>query len=65
MSTSKKEDEEDDPFDSAFDQLAKESINKFALQDIERDLNDCDLFDTSKADVVLNLASIAKVEKVS
>ena len=57
--------QEDDPFDEAFDLLAKDSINKFALQDIEKDLNDDDLFDTTKADTVLNLASIANLEKVS
>ena len=56
--------QEDDPFDEAFDLLAKDSINKFALQDIEKDLNDDDLFDTTKADTVLNLASIANLEKV-
>ena len=55
--------EEEDPFDEAFDLLAKESINKFALADIEKDLNDDDLFDTTRADVVLNLASIANVNK--
>ena len=57
------QEEEEDPFDEAFDLLAKESINKFALHDIEKDLNDEDLFDTTQADVVLNLASIANVNQ--
>ena len=50
--------EEADPFDEAFDQLAKESISKTQLEEIEKDLFDEDLFDTSKADVVLKLASL-------
>lgn len=50
--------EEADPFDEAFDQLAKESITKTKLEEIEKDLFDEDLFDTSKADEVLRLASL-------
>jgi len=53
--------EEEDPFDEAFDQLAKESITKTKLEEIEADLFDDDLFDTTKADVVLNLASLTNV----
>ena len=53
--------EEEDPFDEAFDQLAKESITKTKLEEIEADLFNDDLFDTSKADVVLNLASLTNV----
>jgi hypothetical protein len=52
------QEEEADPFDEAFDQLAKESIAKTQLEEIEKDLFDEDLFDTSKADVVLKLASL-------
>ncbi len=50
--------EEADPFDEAFDQLAKESISKTQLEEIEKDLFNEDLFDTSKADDVLKLASL-------
>jgi len=53
--------EEEDPFDEAFDQLAKESITKTKLEEIEADLFNDDLFDTSKADQVLNLASLTNV----
>jgi len=53
--------EEADPFDEAFDQLAKESINKKTLEEIESDLYNDDLFDTSKADEVLRLASLTAV----
>ena len=47
--------EEEDPFDEASDQLAKESITKTKLEEIEADLFNDDLFDTYKADVILNL----------
>jgi hypothetical protein len=50
--------EEADPFDEAFDQLAKESLSKTQLEEIEKDLFDEDLFDTTKADDVLRLASL-------
>jgi len=53
--------EEEDPFDEAFDQLAKESLTKTKLEEIEADLFNDDLFDTSKADAVLNLASLTNV----
>ena len=55
------EDEEVDPFDEAFDQLAKESISRTALEDIEKDLLEGDLFDTSRADDVLKLASLTSI----
>lgn len=53
--------EEDDPFDEAFTQLAKESITKSKLETLEADLFSDDLFDTSKADAVLGLASLVGV----
>ena len=53
--------EEEDPFDEAFDQLAKESITKTKLEEIEADLFNDDLFDTYKADVILSLASLTNV----
>ena len=53
--------EEEDPFDSAFDALAKESLSKTKLEEIEADLFNDDLFDTTKADAVLKLASLTNV----
>merc|ERR1711884_410617 len=50
------EEEEDDPFDAAFDELAKEALQKVNIDDITADLFNEDLFDTSAADAVLNLA---------
>lgn len=53
--------EEEDPFDEAFTQLAKASITKTKLDTLEADLYNDDLFDTSKADAVLGLASLVGV----
>ena len=53
--------EEDDPFDAAFDELAKESLSKVTLEEITNDLFNDDLFDTTAADDVLNLASLTNV----
>ena len=53
--------EEDDPFDAAFDELAKESLTKVTLEEITADLFNDDLFDTTAADDVLNLASLTNV----
>ena len=53
--------EEDDPFDAAFDELAKESLTKVTLEEITNDLFNDDLFDTTAADDVLNLASLTNV----
>ena len=55
------EEEEDDPFDAAFDELAKEALQKVNIDDITADLFNEDLFDTSAADAVLNLASLTNV----
>ena len=55
------EEEEDDPFDAAFDELAKESLTKVNPDDIINDLFNEDLFDTTAADAVLNLASLTNV----
>ena len=55
------EEEEDDPFDAAFDELAKESLTKVTLEEITNDLFNDDLFDTTAADDVLNLASLTNV----
>ena len=55
------EEEEDDPFDAAFDELAKESLKKVNIDEITADLFNEDLFDTSAADAVLNLASLTNV----
>ena len=55
------EEEEDDPFDAAFDELAKESLAKVNIDDLTAELYNEDLFDTSAADAVLNLASLTNV----
>ena len=61
------EPEEDDPFDALFDDLAKESLqesaNKDKLAQLEEDLFNDDLFDTTAADDVLNLASLTKLQE--
>ena len=61
------EPEEDDPFDALFDDLAKESLqesaNKNQLAQLEEDLFNDDLFDTTAADDVLNLASLTKLQE--
>ncbi|XP_040569178.1 uncharacterized protein stnA [Lepeophtheirus salmonis] len=57
LGTAKEESE--DEFDAAFDALAKESVTKTKIQEIEKTFeNDEDLFDTSAADRILNLASL-------
>lgn len=55
------EEEEDDPFDAAFDELAKESLKKVNMEELTAELYNEDLFDTSAADAVLNLASLTNV----
>ena len=55
------EEEEDDPFDAAFDELAQESLKKVNMDELTADLYNEDLFDTSAADAVLNLASLTNV----
>ena len=61
------EEEEEDPFDAAFDEIAKESVakaeEKSNLARLEEDLFNDDLFDTTAADDVLNLASLTKVQE--
>ena len=61
------EEEEEDPFDAAFDEIAKESVakaeEKSNLARLEEDLFNDDLFDTTAADDVLNLASLTKVKE--
>ena len=61
------EEEEEDPFDAAFDEIAKESVakaeDKNNLARLEEDLFNDDLFDTTAADDVLNLASLTKVKE--
>ena len=50
--------EETDDFDAAFDALAQESVTKSRLEDLERQFEHDDIFDTSCANKVLNLASL-------
>ena len=61
------EEEEEDPFDAAFDEIAKESVakaeDKSNLARLEEDLFNDDLFDTTAADDVLNLASLTKIKE--
>ncbi len=63
---SKPAEEEEDEFDAAFDALAQESVTKSKLEDLERQFEEDgldDIFDTTKADKVLQLASLLdKVE---
>ena len=55
--------EEADDFDAAFDALAQESVVKYKLEELEKQWEDEDVFDTSNADKILNLVSLAnKVE---
>ena len=56
---SKPVEEEEDDFDAAFDALAQESVTKSKLEELEREFEEADVFDTSNADKVLNLASLA------
>ena len=60
------ESEEEDPFDAAFDEIARDKLAKFEEKDqlaqLEEDLFNDDLFDTTNADDVLNLASLTKVK---
>ncbi len=56
--------EEADEFDAAFDALAQESVTKAKLDELEKEFENDDIFDTSKADKVLQLASLLdKVEE--
>ncbi|TRY71729.1 hypothetical protein TCAL_03141 [Tigriopus californicus] len=50
--------EEEDDFDAAFDVLAKESVTKTRLEELEKQFENDDIFDTSNADKVLKLASL-------
>lgn len=62
---SKPIEEEEDDFDAAFDALAQESVTRGKLEDLERQFEDADVFDTTSADNVLNLASLTnKVEEI-
>ena len=62
---SKPVEEEEDDFDAAFDALAQESVTRGKLEDLERQFEDADVFDTTCADNVLNLASLTnKVEEI-
>ncbi len=55
--------EEEDDFDAAFDALAQESVTKSKLEELEKQFENDDIFDTSSADKVLKLASLLdKVE---
>ena len=55
--------EEADDFDAAFDALAQESVTKYKLEELEKEFEEEDVFDTSNADKILNLVSLAnKVE---
>ena len=55
------EEDEDDPFDAAFDELAQESLKKVNIDELTAELYNDDLFDTTAADEVLNLASLTNV----
>ena len=55
--------EEVDEFDAAFDALAQDSFTKYKLDELEKEWEDEDVFDTTNADKILNLVSLAnKVE---
>lgn len=57
--------EEVDDFDAAFDALAQESVTRGKIEELEKQFEDSDVFDTTCADTVLNLASLTnKVEEV-
>ena len=56
--------EEEDEFDAAFDALAHESVTKYKLEELEKQFEDDDIFDTTCADKILQLASLTdKVEE--
>ena len=61
---SKPVEEEEDDFDAAFDALAQESYAKGKLEDLEKEFENEDVFDTQIADTVLNLASLTKKVEV-
>ena len=55
--------EEADDFDAAFDALAQESVTKYKIEELEKEFEDEDVFDTTTADKILGLVSLAnKVE---
>ena len=55
--------EEADEFDAAFDAIAQESVTKYKLDELEKQFEDEDVFDTTTADKILGLVSLAnKVE---
>jgi hypothetical protein len=57
--------EEVDEFDAAFDAIAQESVTRGKIEELEKQFEDSDVFDTTCADTVLNLASLTnKVEEV-
>ena len=58
--------DEDDEFDAAFDAIAQESVTKSKLEELEKQFEtEDDIFDTTKAEKVLKLASLLdKVEDV-
>lgn len=57
--------EETDDFDAAFDALAQESVTKSRIDDLEKQFENNDIFDTSCANKVLNLASLTdKVQEL-
>ena len=59
---SKPVEEEEDDFDAAFDALAQQSVTKSRLEDLEKQFENDDIFDTTCADKVLKLASL--IDKV-
>jgi hypothetical protein len=62
---SKPIEEEEDDFDAAFDALAQESVTRTKLEELEKQFEEADVFDTTCADNILQLASLAsKVEEV-
>ena len=62
---SKPVEEEEDDFDAAFDALAQESVTRGKLEDLEKQFEDTDVFDTTCADNVLQLASLTnKFEEI-
>ena len=64
--TSKDEESEEDEFDAAFDAIAQESVTKSKLEELEAQFEtEDDIFDTTKAEKVLKLASLLdKVEEI-
>ena len=51
--------EEADEFDAAFDAIAQESVTKYKLDELEKQFEDEDVFDTTTADKILGLVSLS------